>query len=331
MADLTPDLLLYRQSCIAPSSLSTYFTAWSNYQSFTSSAAISSLPLNQQVLSFYVTSLARTLAFKSIKVYLSGIQFYSNMCGFDSRISGMTQLFYILRGIRRVQGSRFTRPRRPAITINHLVTIIHFLTNSNKLSYHDKLMLHSAVCLAFFGLLRSSEYVCPTTTTFYPEASLLITDISINQSVAHIRIKSSKTDPFRVGCSIRIGTTGTVTCPVAALSRFMSVHAFTPGPLFRFQNGSFLTRNILAQIVQEALPHLRHVNTHSFRIGGASAAASAGIPDSTIQIMGRWSSNTFVQYIRMSDSSVHNISIQMAKIRNPNRYWDTQKLLSTKF
>ena len=62
------------------------------------------LPLYQQILLFYVTFLAHRLSYKSIKVYLSGIQFCSNFMGLTEKVSEMCQLFYVLHGIRRVQG-----------------------------------------------------------------------------------------------------------------------------------------------------------------------------------------------------------------------------------
>ena len=117
-------------------------------------------------------------------------------------------------------------------------------------------------------------------------------------------LNRQKTDPFRVGCVVRVGATGLVTCPVSSVLAFLCVHSYEPGPLYRFEDGTFLTRAFIADLIQSALPSLHHANTHSFRIGGASAAASAGIPDCQIQVIGRWSSNAFVRYLRLPDSFV---------------------------
>ena len=210
-----------------------------------------------------------------------------------------------LRGIRRVQGATRRRPARPAISIPQLNIIINHLRLYTS-DRRDGLMLQSAVSLAFYGLLHSAEYTSPSASSYSANSTLLFSDVSINRvsKVATIFIKSSKTDPFRIGCAVRVGSTGLLSCPVMALYNFISVHPSMAGPLFTFQDGTYLTRAYVSRLIGDSLPQLPHANTHSFRIGGATAAASAGIANSTIQILGRWSSDAYRQYLRLPDSVI---------------------------
>ena len=67
----------------------------------------------------------------------------------------------------------------------------------------------------------------------------------------------------------------------------------------------------------------RNLNTHTFRIGGASAAASAGVPDSVIQILGRWKSDAYRRYIRLSDTTVADVTKRIiSQIPDTTRFWD---------
>ena len=77
-----------------------------------------------------------------------------------------------------------------------------------------------------------------------------------------------------------------------------------PPPLFLLTSGDFLTRDIVIEVLQAAFPGRRDINTHSFRIGGATALAQAGVPDYIIQIIGRWSSDSFLRYIRTPPESL---------------------------
>ena len=42
---------------------------------------------------------------------------------------------------------------------------------------------------------------------------------------------------------------------------------------------------------------------HSLRIGGATAAAAAGVPPSVIRVMGRWNSDIFEVYTRLTQQA----------------------------
>ena len=52
-------------------------------------------------------------------------------------------------------------------------------------------------------------------------------------------------------------------------------------------------------------------------------AASVGIPDSTIQILGRWSSDAYRRYLRLSDNMIMLMSRSLASGCHVRRIWDT--------
>jgi len=96
----------------------------------------------------------------------------------------------------------------------------------------------------------------------------------------YVKIKASKTDPFRSGCIIRLAAIPhNALCPVTVMRRYLAVRGLRVGPLFIFHNGAFLTRKFGVAFLHISLPGVPNINTHSFRIGGASAALSAGASD----------------------------------------------------
>ena len=84
---------------LAPSTHSTYSTGLRAYQLFCSQVSLPPLPLQESNFQRFVASLVHRVGFKSIKVYLSGIQYWEQMCGDSAHISSMSRLFYLLRGI----------------------------------------------------------------------------------------------------------------------------------------------------------------------------------------------------------------------------------------
>ena len=159
-------------------------------------------------------------------------------------------------------------------------------------------------------MLRSSEQCVSSGITYDPESVLLFSDISFTSqyNFLSIKIKSSKTDPFDVGCDIRNDYVDNNICLVNRLLAFLNVRTSMEGTLFTFHDGSYLTRQAVADLLKSSLHLLPYVNNHSIHIGGASAAASAGVPDSTIQIMGGWSSNAYFHYIRLHDEEISSVT-----------------------
>ena len=54
-------------------------------------------------------------------------------------------------------------------------------------------------------------------------------------------------------------------------------------------------------------------HSHSFCIGAATMAAQVGLPDSTIQLLGRWRSSVFTRHLRPSVPSLAVVSGRLAQ------------------
>ena len=297
---------------LAANSWRTYNVGFRHYLRFCGHLHLPVWPLNEYRLEIFVTSLSKSIAVKSIKVYLCGIQAHARLQGYGNPISGMVRLSELLRGIRRTQGDTFLRRPRLPVTPALLRRLMHGIRASH--SVRDSRMLVAAVTLAFFGLLRVSEYTCPTVRCFDRNTNLLVGDISLDPSgrLVRVKIKASKTDPFRQGGEVRVGATGTDICPVRAVREYVESRQRSLGPAFVFENGRFLTRSYLSALLHRCLGQQVSINTHSFRIGGASAMAAAGIPAYLIQILGRWKSDAFLAYIRVPDRFTEVTSAKMA-------------------
>ena len=107
---------------------------------------------------------------------------------------------------------------------------------------YNKLMLWSAFPLAFYGFLRSSEFTSPSTTQFNPLVHLCLTDVSFtSEGCLTLHLKSSKTDPYRQGCSLLIAPSLRSVCAVRALRKYLSLRSISgASPLYVCQSGPSL-------------------------------------------------------------------------------------------
>ena len=269
------------------------------------------LPADEQTLMRFSALLADSLTHSSIKVYLSAVRSLHIDNGLPDPLVNCLQLQRLLRGVKRVQGPA-SRSRLP-ITIDLLKVIQQSLDMRDS----DHVMLWAACCLGFFGFLRAGEFT--VNSSFDPSVHLSIGDIQadslVNPTCFKVRIKCSKTDPFRKGCDIYVGRGNSAVCPIVALSNYLVLRGPAPGPVFQFVSGRPLSRERLSSTVQSILSAAGYAGSfsgHSFRIGAATTAASRGVPDHLIKTLGRWSSDAYQIYIRTPVSSVVRVSNQLA-------------------
>lgn len=261
----------------------------------------------------YVSHLSDRVQASTIKVYLAGVRSLHLEQGFKNPLENCLRLEQVIRGIKRKQGMT-TRPRLP-ITADIMRRIHDILDLSN---YSDALFW-AASCTGFFGFLRCGEFTT-TSPAFDPKIHLSVDDIqvdrSVNPTVVLLRIKASKTDQFRQGHTLRIGTTGSAVCAVRALMGFLHLRGGKPGALFAHQSGEPLTRKTFLTWLKGALARLGitgKYSGHSFRIGAATTAALAGIPDHLIKTMGRWLSNAYQLYIRTPPAILDQVASRLVE------------------
>ena len=92
-------------------------------------------------------------------------------------------------------------------------------------------------------------------------------------------------------------------------------------PLFRFSYGVPLSRPHVTDWLRSILAAAGvqdNYSSHSFRIGAATSASAAGIPDSLIRTLrGRWCSDAYLVYIRTAQETLRSAASRLASVTRP--------------
>ena len=114
---------------------------------------------------------------------------------------------------------------------------------------------------------------------------------------------------MREGAWINIERSGKVTCPVAALERYLAALGIKLDEYFHLfralappkssakvrQHGISYTRaREIVKVALKVITNVYKISLNSLRSGGASAAANAGIPDRLFKRHGRWASKNAI-------------------------------------
>ena len=185
-------------------------------------------PAYEHQLMLFATFLSEQgLSWQSIKCYLAAVRNLHLVTGFPfpRHQSSLPRLQLLLQGIKRVSSRRSPQQSRLPITPSILSRIRSFLFAQS--CTWDRRMIWAAMNMCFFSFLRSGEICTPSSTNFDPGAHLTIADISVDDraspSKLFVRIKASKTDPFRAGVTVVLGATLQELCPITAILPFLTL------------------------------------------------------------------------------------------------------------
>ena len=284
----------YFQNGIAGSTQRTYKSAKVRYTNF--GALHGFLPTSELLLCRYCSFLVgNKLSHSTIKCYLAAMRHLHIAEGYgDPAISKMAKLEQVLKGIKSTQAKSIEKRVRLPITRELLLKLKKEWVERE--SSRDGTMLWAASALCFFAFLRSGEITIPSDLAYDKGAHLSFDDVKVdslsNPKMLRVRIKASKTDPFRLGVDVYVCRTEGPLCPLEAVLKYMTVRGKGPGPLFQFQDGRPLIRVRFVAGVQEALRkagvEYQNYSGHSFRSGGSGHhSSSAGSERSNNQYAGQ--------------------------------------------
>lgn len=276
-------------------------------------ASGSPCPADKWTLCLFASFLAGSIQYSSIKVYLSAVRALHIEQGLRDPLLDCPRLQRVVRGVKRVQGSA----RRERLPVTDKIMLV--IRNSLDLATFDHCMFWAACNIGYFGFLRASEFMVPNLASFSSAQHLQVSDISVDSATQptclRIRIKASKTDPFRQGCFVHIGRGSTTLCAVEATLDYLVRRGNSPGPLFIRQSGLPLSRSLLTSWLRSIIEGAGipgNFSSHSFRIGAATVAARNGVPDHLIQSLGRWTSNAYQLYIHTPSEALADVSHLLA-------------------
>ena len=280
------------------------------------------MDVTQSTLCYYATHLAnKGLAWSSIKTYLAAVRFLLiSKDRIPPTASETGRLQLVLAGIQRVQAlSKHPRLRLPITP-----PILHQLNSlwSQKATSYESIILWATCCVCFFGFFRLGELIPETPGAYNSDLHMRLADVAADNpakpQVLSLYLKRAKTDQLGKGSMVYITRSDNWLCPVTALLAYIAARGQVAGALFILQDGTPLSKLYFIPRLRAALSSLGHSQGsyagHSFRIGAATTAAAAGIEDSSIQALGRWSSAAFQSYIRLSPQERASLASRMTEV-----------------
>ena len=188
------------------------------------------------------------------------------------------------------------------------------------MSYWREAGFDHAVGSRSLVLLRSGELTVPEGTSYNQDTHMSLEDVAVDNKkdpqMLQVRLKTSKTDPYRRGIDVYIGRTENKLCPVTTVLAYLKSRGAGKGPPFQLQNGRPLTRARFVIEVKKALDRAgiksTHFSGHSFRSGAATTVAARGIGDATIKMLGRWNSSAYQVYIKTPRAHLAKVASALA-------------------
>ncbi|XP_065916352.1 integrase/recombinase xerD homolog isoform X1 [Dysidea avara] len=306
LADKLPNTILHSR---ANSTVKKYLAAYKRWKSWAKRYGMPAIPAKEHHVGLYLQHLADTVGSKSaVEEACNSLAWVHSTAGLVSP-SASPFVKAILEGLQRSLAKPVVK--KAPMTVAMLQRMVEDAKMSGTLT---DLRLTTACLLSFAGFLRFSELV-----------NIRPCDISVYEEYIVLHIPHSKGDQLRKGEEVVIARCGSATCPVSKLEEYIRRtqiswrdQRFLFRPICKTKLGDRLRESgsisytCLHRLFKNKLRNLgydpKDFGLHSMRVGGATKAANAGVPDRLFKRHGRWKSeNAKDGYIE--DSLEHRLSV----------------------
>jgi hypothetical protein len=228
-----------------------------------------------------------------------------------------------MKGLKRASGASIQK--RP-VTPQMLIFLAERVRASGSLRKRYTLGL---AVMAFFFMLRGSEYSAISPGSFDGEKIIRRKDTRWKRNGKYINhfwladeveihIRSSKTDQIGAGAFRAMKISGETLCVVKAMQEIyaLGLTLEDSAPLAMMPDGVTITRDMISELLKEAAEELGEpideFSSHSLRRGGATALYSKGYSREEIMYMGRWKSDVWLRYAKMTQEKLSSASKDIA-------------------
>ena len=261
------------------------------------------LPVAPTTLSLFIAYLFdHEYASSTVATYVAAIGYYHRLAGIPDP-SKTTYIVEMLKGYHKLSKKLDSRLPITLPILQRIIGSCHIICSSQ----YTRLLFTAMCTLAFFAFLRVGEMAVTHT---HQSARILqlsqITQLYNDGKVSSLKVTfhdfkhNYNQAPFSITVTRKPGV-----CPVLSMIRFLEVRGCDAGPLFVNSDGHPVSRCFLATLLGRCIKSCNlnadRYKGHSFRIGGATYAAQQGLSDAQIRLLGRWKSDAFKKYIRVSN------------------------------
>ena len=277
-----------------------------------------SLPFDVSKTIQYINYLlhARNVKANTCEKYLSGIRMYHLAMGFDAPALRPAIVTLLLRGRENhddMQSKLDNKGKRIAVTVP-VMKLLKRRIRKMEWSEARKRLVWAVSCICWNGSFRIHEILSKKRKEFDPLCTLLEKDVKLKllevegmkEWVLNIYLKTQKQQRIGNGTNVEIFGNDSFMCPIKAIKYWLQTSTLQKSsglPIFRTENGECYTgADFNTDLIKLTSGYLEigKLRAHSFRSGVATEMARNGFTDEEIKRQGRWSSQAYLNYIKLN-------------------------------